>query len=89
MRGFGQRSCSGRLRRSVGLGLLLSAILLGATGLSCDDDAAAVFREEATSAIGAGVKTIVNGILDGLIAAVEAAGDGGSSTSTSTSTSSG
>lgn len=58
-------------------GLLICAgILLGAAGPSCDHDAATTFRQEATGAIGEGVKTIMNGVLDGLIAAVEEAGDG-------------
>lgn len=62
--------------RSILTGLL--AILLFCTaGLQCDSQAQAVFRREATREIGEGVRTIMNGVLDGLIAAVEEAGRGG------------
>jgi|GEM_PF-3235292 len=71
------------------LGLFLLVTLLGATGLSCDDEASATFRQEATGAIGEGLKTMVNGVLDGFVAAIESAGDGSSSTSESSSGSSG
>jgi len=76
MRRARYRSFSGRLRRPAAVGLMLAAILVGASGWSCDSDAAATFRQETTSEIGEGVKTIVNAILDGLIAAIEQAGDG-------------
>ena len=81
MRRASHHSFSGRLRRPVGLALMLAVILVGASGWSCDSDASATFRQEATSEIGEGVKTIVNAILDGLIAAIEQAGDGTSDTS--------
>jgi hypothetical protein len=51
-------------------------VVWGCMGASCDSEAAAVFRSTATSEIGEGVRTIMNGVLDGLIAAVEEAGDG-------------
>lgn len=70
--GPGRRS----LRRAV-LGLVLAAVVVGASGPGCDHEAAAVFRETATGPIGDGVKSIVNGVLDGMIAAIENAGDGG------------
>jgi len=57
-------------------------------GLSCDSNAQAAFRAEATSAIGSGVKTILNGVVDGLVAAIEQAGDGGKSSGSATSGSS-
>ncbi|GMU23964.1 MAG: hypothetical protein AMXMBFR13_40410 [Phycisphaerae bacterium] len=62
--------------RSAAVGLVLTTVLLGCMGPGCDHDAAQTFRQEATGAIGDGVKTIMNGVLDGLIAAVEEAGDG-------------
>ncbi|HOB74999.1 MAG TPA: hypothetical protein PKG54_10775 [Phycisphaerae bacterium] len=65
------------LRRAV-LGLVLVAVLVGASGPGCDHEAAAAFREAATGPIGEGVRGIVNGVLDGVIAAIENAGDGGS-----------
>lgn len=57
--------------------MLACSLMLGVTmGLSCDSDAAATFRQTATGPIGEGVKTIVNGVLDGWIAAIQEAGDG-------------
>lgn len=68
-----------RFKSLAGKLLIITAVLFCSTGVSCDDEAATTFRQTATSAIGSGVKTIVNGILDGVIAAVEQAGDGTSS----------
>ncbi|NLX20824.1 MAG: hypothetical protein GXY55_04010 [Phycisphaerae bacterium] len=65
--------------RSGAMGLVLMMVLAGSAGLSCDSDAQTEFRQTATQAIGNGVKTIVNGILDGWIAAILDAGDGASS----------
>jgi hypothetical protein len=69
------------LRRTLTRGpaaLLVCGLILTATmGPSCDSDAAATFRQTATGPIGEGVKTIVNGVLDGWIAAIQDAGDGG------------
>lgn len=72
-----------RRPRRVGRALLALALAAGATGFSCDSDAAATFRQTATDDIGQGVKTIVDGVLDGLIAAIQDAGDGSSSSDTS------
>ena len=63
--------------KRIGVGLILAAILLACCGPRCDSDAEAVFRQEATGPIGEGVKTIMNGVLDGFIASIEQAGDGG------------
>jgi hypothetical protein len=51
---------------------------------SCDSSANATFRQTAAGPIGDGIKTIVGGIVDGAVAAVQSAGDGSSSSSTST-----
>jgi hypothetical protein len=56
--------------------LILGLILAGAPGVDCDHEAATTFRQTATGPIGEGVKSIVNGVLDGAIAAVQNAGDG-------------
>lgn len=71
------RAGMGRCVKRVMTALFLAGVLVGATGLGCDHDAAAVFREAATGPIGEGVKGIMNGVLDGMIAAIENAGDGG------------
>ncbi len=77
MNRVGKSMKCGRLLRG-----LTALFLLGAgMGLSCDSDAAAEFRSVATSPIGEGVRTIMNGILDGVIAAVQNAGDGDTSAS--------
>jgi len=81
-------------RRPAGAAFVATAILIGATGVSCDDDAASVFRQETTAAIGDGVKTIVDALIDGAVETIIQAGDGPSdsnsdSSSSSTSTSSG
>ncbi len=62
---------------------LVAGLAACSMGLSCDSNAQAAFRAEATSAIGSGVKTILNGIVDGLVAAIEQAGDGGETSDTS------
>jgi hypothetical protein len=63
-------------------------LLASTMGLSCDQDAQAVFRQSATHSIGEGVKqflggdpeqavnTIVSATIDGLAAGIEQAGDG-------------
>jgi len=79
------------MRRSVGLSLakctvtllMPGMILFTSAGVSCDSNAAASFRESATGPIGDGVKTIVDAVIDGAVAAIKDAGDG-SSSSTST-----
>ena len=55
---------------------LVAGLAACSMGLSCDSNAQAAFRAEATSAIGSGVKTILDGVIDGLVAAIEQAGDG-------------
>lgn len=64
--------------RAATFGFVLTTILVGVTGPSCDQDAQAEFRATATSAIASGVKTIVNGLIDGAAAAIQNAGDGSS-----------
>jgi len=76
--------------RLLGRGFTAIMILAGTTGLSCDSNASAAFRETAAGTIGEGVKTILDGVIDGLIAAIQQAGDGSSAdSSTDSSTSSG
>ena len=65
-----------RLGRSICAAMIMTAIMAGATGLSCDSDAAATFRQETTQDIGDGIKTILDAVVDGLVAAIEQAGDG-------------
>jgi hypothetical protein len=60
---------------------VLSAILFGSAGLNCDQNAQADFRNTATSAVADGVKTIIDGLIDGWAAAVQNAGDGSSNNS--------
>ena len=71
------------IRRGGLIGLGLVAMLVVTTGLSCDSDAANTFRKTATGPIGEGVKTIADGVIDGMIASIKNAGD---DVSTSTST---
>lgn len=66
-----------RSRARFPLAVLACAALLTATaGLSCDDNADADFRQSATQAIGSGIKTIANGLIDGWVNAILNAGDG-------------
>ena len=69
--------CANRcgLRKHLAGGLLAMVVLFGGTGLNCSSETYSVFRETATSEIGDGVKTIVNGILDGIIAALSNSDD--------------
>ncbi len=62
--------------RGAAFGLILAAILLGGTGLDCDQNAQADFRDTATSAIADGLKTILEGLIDGVATAIQNAGDG-------------
>lgn len=62
--------------RTVFMGFVTVLILLGTPGLGCDSEASAVFRNTAMDAIGEGTKTIAVGVIDGLIDAIEQAGDG-------------
>jgi hypothetical protein len=78
----------GQVRQIVGriiCGLVLAAVLVGVTGTGCDQDARASFREAAVGPIGDGVRTAMNGVLDGVIAAITNAGDSSSSSSSSSS----
>lgn len=61
--------------------LLCAAMLTGAMGLSCDQDAQAVFRQTAVPEIASGLKsefggTFFDAVVDGLSAAILSAGDG-------------
>lgn len=71
------RSFTARVLSRAAIGLVLAAIMVGATGLGCDHEAQTAFRQAAVGPIGDGVRTAMNGILDGVIAAIEDAGDGG------------
>jgi hypothetical protein len=76
----------GQVRQIVGraiCGLVLAAVLVGVTGTGCDQSARASFREAAVGPIGDGVRSAMNGVLDGVIAAITNAGDSSSSSSTS------
>jgi hypothetical protein len=73
--------------RGVVTAAVLVAIVVGASGVSCDHEAATVFRQTATGPIGDGVKSILDGILDGVVAAIENAGSGDSDDSSSSSSS--
>jgi hypothetical protein len=71
-----------RASRSLLACFIMCVLLAVCSGASCDAIVASdTFRDAAASSIGSGVRDIVNGILDGLIALVEQAGDGGTSTS--------
>lgn len=63
-------------RRRVLAGVACLGLFALGAGVNCDSDAAYTFRQTATGPIGSGIKTIMNGILDGAIAAVQGAGDG-------------
>jgi hypothetical protein len=56
--------------------LILLAIVMGGTGLDCDQNAQADFRETVAPVVADGVKTILDGLIDGFAAAVVNAGDG-------------
>lgn len=60
----------------VACGLVLVAVLVGVSGTGCDHDAQTAFRQAAVGPIGDGVRSAMNGVLDGVIAALENAGDG-------------
>ena len=67
--------------RHAAAAMLLTAVLFTTMGLSCGDVpyATDAFRDAAIDDISAGVKDIVNGILDGIFAVIQEAGDGDSS----------
>ena len=81
MRHPGNGSWRGKFGRSTATGLVLLGFLFGVTGASCDSDAQADFRQEATQSIGQGVKTIVDAVIDGFVAAIVNAGDGATDSS--------
>ena len=83
MRRANHRSFLRAWRRPAGAAFVAAAILVGATGASCDNDAAAVFRQETTASIGNGVKIIVDALMDGAIETIIQAGDGPESGSSS------
>jgi len=62
--------------RLAATGLLLGGMLLCTCGASCENSD---FRQTAASAIGDGIKTIIDGIIDGAVSAVSNAGDDASS----------
>jgi len=78
-RGFSART----LRRAV-LGLVLVAVVVGVAGTGCDHAAQTAFRQAAVGPIGDGVRTTMNGVLDGVIAALENAGSSSTTNSTGT-----
>ena len=59
--------------------LLLAGLILTTTGVSCADVpfVTSTFRDASMDQISAGVKDIVNGIIDGIFAVLQEAGDGG------------
>jgi hypothetical protein len=69
---------SGGWKRAVGMTVICCILFVGTSGLSCDSEAFTIFRKNASSAVGEGIKTIFDGIVDGLVAAAEA-GDGDTS----------
>jgi hypothetical protein len=75
MRHFSRSFSARALRRAV-LGLVLVSVVVGVAGTGCDHEAQTAFREAAVGPIGDGVRTTMNGVLDGIIAALEDAGDG-------------
>lgn len=76
------------LRKRIWMVWAVLISLGGAMGVSCDQNAQAVFRQTATQPIANGVKTLVGGdpaggvttalegVLDGVVAAILQAGDG-------------
>ena len=87
MRQPGNGSYRDGFGRSAAIGFVLVGFFLAALGTGCDSDAQADFRQEATESIGQGVKTIVDAIMDGYVAAIVNAGDGSSSSDDSSSSS--
>jgi hypothetical protein len=84
MNGIGSRSRSAITRRNGAVVLLLTAVLFATMGLSCGDIpyVSGTFRDASIDQISAGVKDIVNGILDGIFAVLQSAGDGPGSSGT-------
>lgn len=62
---------------SAGRIILAGALLAGVMGVSCDENAQAVFRQSATEPIASGIKAVLSGNpADGIGAIVSAAIDG-------------
>jgi hypothetical protein len=80
MKRHGQSSVLGRWGRVVAVSMVVLAVLVGATGVSCSDIpfSSSTFRDAAGGGIEDGVKAIVNAVLDGLFAVIANAGRGGS-----------
>ena len=55
--------------------LIIASLAMCVMGSSCNSDAASVFRHTATSSIGEGIRVILYGLVDGVVAAVESVGD--------------
>lgn len=83
---WNRRSFGGRFSRLAGMGLVLGAILVGTTGMDCEDAQKAILMESASS-IAEGLKTIINGVIDGAVSALQSITDDSDTTSTSTGTS--
>ncbi len=71
-----------RTFKRVAAGLVLACVVVG---FNCDHNAQTAFREAAVGPIGDGVKSIMDGTLEGIIAALENAGDGSNDSSTANS----
>jgi len=88
MRQSGNGYCRGQCRRFAVIGFILTGLFFATLSTGCDNDAQSAFRQEAAEDIGSGVKTIVDAIIDGFVAAIADAGDGSSDNSSSSSSSS-
>lgn len=65
------RILAAQVLKRAALGIVLAAMVAGSTGVGCDSAARAAFRDAAVSPIGEGVRTAMNGVLDGVIAAID------------------
>ena len=83
MNRFGTSHARGPAPRGAILLLFMAALVFTTTGLSCGDVpfATSTFRDAALDQISSGVKSIVDGLIDGIFAVLEEAGDGGDSSS--------
>ena len=63
----------------LGLVLVLTLVVAGSAGIDCSSDVAATFRQEVVDDVATGLKTILDGVIDALAAAIKSAGDGGGS----------
>lgn len=78
-----------RVRRCVRrAAFVIAAAAIGTTFESCSSaDALKVFRDSASPSIGAGLKTIFGGVVDGVVAVVDPSGHSDSSSTSSSSNS--